>query len=146
MPTRHAHARWAGNLKDGEGSVDLGNGGFRAPYSFASRFETGNGTNPEELLGAAHAGCFSMALSLILGKAGFTPDFIDTTAYVTIDPGDDGFEITRSHLVCEARVPGLDAAGFASHAETAKTSCPVSRALAGTEITLEAKLAHKTGS
>ena len=142
MPTRNAHARWEGSLKEGKGQVDFGNGAFKAAYSFASRFEDGKGTNPEELLGAAHAGCFAMALSLILGKAGFKPDYVDATAQVTISPHDGGFKITRSHLVCEARVPGIDAGAFAKDAEAAKAGCPVSQALAGTTITLEARLAN----
>lgn len=142
MPTRKAHARWEGSLSKGGGQVDTGSGTLRAAYSFASRFEEGKGTNPEELLGAAHAGCFAMALSFTLGQAGFEPDYVDAVAQVTISPRDDGgFEISRSHLVCEARVPGLDQAAFLRHAETARADCPVSRALAGTEITLEAKLA-----
>jgi lipoyl-dependent peroxiredoxin len=140
MATRKAHARWEGSIKEGRGQVDFGNGAFKAAYSFASRFEDGKGTNPEELLGAAHAGCFAMALSLILGNAGFTPDYVDATAQITISPHDGGFKITRSHLVCEARVPGIDAAAFAKHAEAAKAGCPVSKALAGTAITLDAKL------
>lgn len=142
MATRKAHARWEGSIKEGKGQVDFGNGAFKAAYSFASRFEDGKGTNPEELLGAAHAGCFAMALSLILGKAGFKPDYVDATVQVTISPHDGGFKITRSHLVCEARVPGIDAAAFAKHAEAAKAGCPVSQALAGTTITLEARLAN----
>ena len=141
MPTRKAHARWEGSIKEGKGQVDFGNGAFKAPYSFASRFEDGKGTNPEELLGAAHAGCFAMALSLFLGNAGFKPDFIDATAHVTVSPEGGGFKITKSHLVCKAKVPGIDGAAFAKHAEAAKAGCPVSQALAGTEITLEAKLA-----
>jgi len=142
MATRKAHARWEGSIKEGKGQVDFGNGAFTGAYSFASRFEDGKGTNPEELLGAAHAGCFAMALSLILGNAGFKPDYVDATAQVTISPHDGGFKITKSHLVCEARVPGIDAAAFARHAEAAKTGCPVSQALAGTTITLEARLAN----
>jgi lipoyl-dependent peroxiredoxin len=141
MPTRNAHARWEGTIKQGKGQVDFGNGAFKAAYSFASRFEDGKGTNPEELLGAAHAGCFAMALSLILGNAGFKPDYVEATAQVTISPQDGGFKITRSHLVCEARVPGIDAGAFAKHAEAAKAGCPVSKALAGTTITLDARLA-----
>src|ERR1051325_10212756 len=121
MPTRKAHARWEGSLREGRGEVDFGNGLFRGAYSFASRFEDGEGTNPEELLGAAHAGCFAMALSLA--------------------PQGGGFKITRSHIVCEAKVPGIDQATFAQHAQAAKAGCPVSQALAGTEITLDAKLA-----
>jgi osmotically inducible protein OsmC len=140
MPTRKAHARWEGSLDAGKGTVDFGNGAFKGAYSFASRFETGAGTNPEELLGAAHAGCFAMALSLVLGRAGFRPDYVDATANVTVSPHEGGFKITGSHIVCEASVPGIDRAMFVQHAEAAKASCPVSQALAGTEITLEAKL------
>jgi osmotically inducible protein OsmC len=141
MPTRKAHARWERSLKEGKGQVDFGNGAFKAPYSFLSRFENGMGTNPEELLAAAHASCFAMALSLVLGKAGFQPDYVDTTAQITVSPQDGGFRITGSHLVCEARVPGIDDAGFIVHAKAAKEGCPVSQALAGIEITLDAKLA-----
>jgi osmotically inducible protein OsmC len=140
MATRIAHARWTGSIKDGKGEVDFGNGLFKGAYSFASRFENGAGTNPEELLGAAHAGCFAMALSLVLGEAGMKPDYIDATAHVTVRPHGGGFRITESHLVCEAKVPGVDEAAFAQYAEKAKSGCPVSQALAGTEITLDAKL------
>jgi osmotically inducible protein OsmC len=143
MAIRQAHARWEGSLKDGRGKVDFGRGAFSAPYSFASRFEEGSGTNPEELLGAAHASCFAMALSLVLSDAGFKPDYVDATASVTIRPQDGGFKITRSHLVCEAAIPGINAATFAQHAEKARANCPVSIALAGTEITLEATLRAK---
>jgi osmotically inducible protein OsmC len=142
MATRNAHARWDGSIKDGKGQVDFGNGRFKSAYSFSSRFEGGNGTNPEELLAAAHASCFAMALSLALGSAGVKPDRIDATAHVTIVPQDGGFRITKSHLVCEAAVRGIDAATFARHAEAAKAGCPVSQALAGTTITLDAKLAQ----
>jgi len=141
MPIRRAHARWEGDLKSGKGRVDFGKGAFDGAYSFASRFEEGAGTNPEELLGAAHAGCFAMALSMVLGQAGFTPEYVDATAHVTVVPHEGGFKITKSHLVCEAKVPGVDAAAFVAHANAAKAGCPVSRALAGVEITLEAKLA-----
>jgi lipoyl-dependent peroxiredoxin len=141
MPTRKAHARWEGSVKEGKGQVDFGNGAFKAPYSFSSRFESGMGTNPEELLGAAHASCFAMALSLILGKAGHEPDYVDATAQVTVSPQDGGFRITRSHLTCEARVPGIDRATFMQHANAAKAECPVSQALAGLEISLDAHLA-----
>ena len=140
MPTRKAHARWEGSLKEGSGEIDFGNGLFKGAYSFGSRFEDGKGTNPEELLGAAHAGCFAMALSLILCNAGFKPDYVDATANVTIAPHDGGFKITKSHIVCEASVPGIDEATVAQHAQEAKAGCPVSQALAGTEITLDAKL------
>jgi len=140
MATRNAHARWEGSLKEGKGQVDFANGLFKGAYSFASRFEDGKGTNPEELLGAAHASCFAMALSLVLGKAGFIPDYVDATAQVTIAAHEGGFRITKSHLRCEVKVPGLDEATFKKHAEGAKAGCPVSQALAGTEITLEARL------
>ncbi len=143
MSTRQAHARWEGTIKDGTGTVDFGNGAFKGAYSFSSRFADGAGTNPEELLGAAHAGCFAMALSLILGEAGFTPEYIDATAHVTIEPHNGGFKITKSHIVCKAMVKSLDQATFAKHAETAKANCPVSQALAGTDITLDATLAER---
>ncbi len=141
MATRQAHARWEGTIKDGRGTIDFGNGAFKGAYSFGSRFEDGAGTNPEELLGAAHSGCFAMALSLILGEAGFTPGYIDATAHVTIERQGAGFKITRSHIVCRASVPNIDQATFATHAQTAKANCPVSQVLAGAEITLEATLA-----
>lgn len=141
MTTRKAHARWEGSIKEGRGQIDFGNGLFKGEYSFTSRFEDGKGTNPEELLGAAHAACFAMALSLMLGKAGFEPDYVDATAHVTVSPHDGGFRITKSHLVCQARVPGIDDATFRQHAAAAKAGCPVSQALTGTEITLEARLA-----
>ena len=143
MPTRKAHARWEGSLKEGKGRVDFGSGAFNGAYSFVSRFEEGAGTNPEELLGAAHASCFAMALSLVLGQAGFTPECVDATAHVTVAPRDGGFKITKSHLVCEASVPGIDQAIFMQHAQAAKAGCPVSQALAGIEITLEARLMAK---
>ena len=143
MSTRRAHARWEGNLKEGMGKVDFGDGAFEGAYSFASRFEEGAGTNPEELLGAAHASCFAMALSLVLSQAGFKPEYVDAIAHVTVTPRDGGFKITKSHLVCEAKVAGIDEVTFTRHAQAAKTDCPVSQALAGTEITLDAKLATK---
>jgi osmotically inducible protein OsmC len=141
MPTRLARARWEGTLKEGRGKIHLGSGAFDGSYSFASRFGEGTGTNPEELLAAAHAGCFAMALSLVLGSAGLRPGYIDATAHVTVTPQGGGFRITKSHIVCEGKVRGIDQAAFGTHAETAKRGCPVSQALAGTEITLEAKLA-----
>jgi osmotically inducible protein OsmC len=143
MPTRKGHARWEGTIKEGRGTLDFGNGAFKGAYSFDSRFEQGAGTNPEELLGAAHAACFAMALSLILGKAGFTPVYIDATAHVTIEPQGGGFKITKSHIACTASVPNIDQATFVKHAEAAKANCPVSQALAGTEITLKATLADE---
>jgi osmotically inducible protein OsmC len=141
MPTRKAHARWQGTIKEGTGTLDFGNGAFKGAYSFGSRFAQGAGTNPEELLGAAHAGCFAMALSLILGEAGYTPNYIDATAHVTIESQGGNFTITKSHIVCQASVQNIDQATFATHAQTAKANCPVSRALAGTAISLEATLA-----
>ncbi len=140
MPTRKAHARWEGSLKQGKGAIDLGSGAFTGAYSFMSRFEGGPDTNPEELLGAALAGCFAMALSLVLGEAGFTPDYVDVTAEVTLIPHGKGYKITRSQLKCEGRVPRIDRSTFMQHAEMAKTNCPVSQALAGVEISLEATL------
>src|SRR5436190_1892766 len=140
MPTRNAEAVWEGDLKAGNGRVKLGSGAFEGKYSFATRFEEAPGTNPEELIGAAHAGCFSMALSAGLGRAGFTPERVHTTASVSLEKGDAGFRISRIDLVAEASVPGIDEAAFKDQAETAKANCPVSQALAGTEITLQAKL------
>ena len=140
MTTRKANARWEGGVKDGRGKINFGSGVFNGAYSFASRFEEGTGTNPEELLAAAHASCFAMSLSLFLDEAGFKPDYVDATAHVTITQQGGGFKITGSHLVCEARVPGIDQATFVKQAESAKANCPVSQALAGTAITLEATL------
>lgn len=140
MAVRTADAQWEGSLQDGNGTMRLGSGAFEGRYSFASRFEDGPGTNPEELIGAAHAGCFSMALSGALSRAGHPPTRIQTTARVHIQRGDEGFAITRIELATEADVPGLDAPAFREQAETAKATCPVSKALAGTEISLEAKL------
>ena len=140
MAVRTADARWEGSLQDGTGTMRLGSGAFEGRYSFASRFEDGPGTNPEELIGAAHAGCFSMALSGALSRAGTPPTSISTSARVHIERGDAGFGITRIELATEAEVPGLDEAGFKEQAEAAKATCPVSKALAGTEITLDATL------
>ncbi len=140
MAIRTAEAVWEGNLIKGKGKMKLGSGAFDGTYSFSSRFENGIGTNPEELIGAAHAGCFSMALSFILGNAGFSPERVHTIAKVHIDKVGEGFKITRIELETEARIPGIDDKTFLEHAETAKKGCPVSQALAGTEITLKAKL------
>lgn len=140
MVTRTSEAEWHGRIQDGSGSVTLGSGAFQGVYSFGSRFENANGTNPEELLGAAHASCFSMALSLLLTEAGYTPERITTSAAVRVERSGDGFAITRVDLVTEGDVPGLDASAFASCAEAAKSGCPVSKALAGVEITLSAEL------
>jgi len=141
MVARRSEAEWKGALRDGSGAVSLGSGAFRGDYSFVSRFENGSGTNPEELLGAAHASCFSMALSMVLGEAGFHPRSIKTSATVHISPSSDGFSIPRIDLVTVGDVPGIDLAAFSAHAETAKRGCPVSKALAAVEITLDARLA-----
>jgi osmotically inducible protein OsmC len=137
---RTSKAQWNGSLKEGSGTVALGSGAFEGAYSFPSRFENGAGTNPEELIAAAHAGCFSMALSAELGKAGHTVTRVSTEAKVHLEKGDAGFSITRIDLVTEAEVPGIDAATFQQHAEGAKKGCPVSRALSAVEITLDATL------
>ncbi len=143
MPVRSAEALWEGNLKKGKGKMKLGSGAFEGNYSFASRFEQGPGTNPEELIGAAHAGCFSMALAMILEQAGYTPEHIHTIAKVHIDKAGEGFKITTIELDTEGSVPGIDENTFKEKAETAKKGCPVSAALSGTEIRLHAKLAEK---
>lgn len=140
MPERTAQAHWEGPIKEGQGSITAESGAVTAKYSFGSRFEDGKGTNPEELLGAAHAGCFTMALALGLTEAGHPPTRIDTTARVGIEKTADGFRIPRIELQTEADVPGIDSAAFEQLAEGAKTNCPVSLALAGTEIRLTATL------
>ena len=142
MSTRTGYATWEGALKDGAGKMKLGSGAFEGAYSFASRFENGTGTNPEELIGAAEAGCFSMALSVGLSKAGYSPQRISTTAKVHIEKVGDGFKITSIDLSTEAQVPGIDEPTFVREAEATKKHCPVSHALAGTEINLQAKLVH----
>jgi osmotically inducible protein OsmC len=140
MPVRNARAVWEGDLVKGKGKVALGSGAFEGAYSFASRFESGKGTNPEELIGAAHAGCFSMALSAMLANNGFTPKRVQTEARVHIDKVGDGFKITKIELHTEAEVPGIDKARFMETAQAAKKGCPVSQALAATDIVLEATL------
>ena len=140
MPVRTAEAEWKGNLSRGSGRMKLGSGAFEGSYSFPSRFEEGPGSNPEELIGAAHAGCFSMALSHMLSEAGHIPDVVHTSAKVHIDKVDDGFKITSIELVTQGKVPGIDEETFQEKAEAAKEGCPVSQALAGTEIKLEAEL------
>lgn len=141
MITRKASAVWEGNLAKGTGRVKLGSGAFEGTYSFTSRFGDGSGgTNPEELIGAAHAGCFSMALSHVLAEAGFTPTRVSTQAAVKMDKVGDGFKIVRIDLTTAAEVPGIDEATFMEHAQAAKTGCPVSQALASVEITLNATL------
>ncbi len=140
MAVRTAEAVWQGSLKDGKGSMKFGSGAYEGAFSFASRFEEGTGTNPEELIGAAHAGCYSMALSAGLGKAGFTPERIATKARVTLGTVDGNARITEIHLECDAKVPGIAAAAFQDIAEATKKGCPVSAALAGVNITLTARL------
>src|SRR5947208_4304281 len=127
MPVRKAEARWEGDLPNGKGTMRFGGGAFEGQYSFSSRFEEGAGTNPEELIAAAHAGCFAMALSNGLAKAGHPPDELRTAATVTFQAGQG---ITGIHLTVSGDVPGLDAAGFREQAEQAKAGCPVSQALA----------------
>ncbi len=140
MPARTSEARWEGNLKEGKGSMKLGSGAYEGAYSFPSRFEDGSGTNPEELLAAAHAGCYSMAFSAGLGKAGFNPTRVETKATVTLEAVEGGFGITKIDLVCEAVIPDIDEAKFQEEAKAAKNGCPVSKALAGPEISLKATL------
>jgi len=140
MPVRTAEAEWRGKLLQGDGTMKLGSGACEGKYSFATRFGETPGTNPEELIGAAHAGCFSMALSAMLGDAGFEPKRVHTVAEVSVEKSGDGFAITRSALQTEAEVPGIDGATFQEIANKAKAGCPVSRALGAIEITLDAKL------
>lgn len=140
MPDRIGKAVWEGTLREGKGTVALGSGAFEGQYSFSSRFEEGVGTNPEELIGAAHAGCFSMHLSGGLTRAGFPPTRVTTTATVKLTQGEAGFRITRIELATEAEVPGIDEAAFQEAAEASKKGCPVSQALGAVEIALSAKL------
>lgn len=140
MPTRTANAKWTGGLKDGNGNLSTGSGAVDGAYSFGTRFQEEPGTNPEELIAAAHAGCFSMALSAALEKAGHKPESVATTAKVLLEKQGEGFAITRIDLLTDAHVPGIDAAAFHEHAEGAKKNCPVSKALASVDITLEANL------
>ena len=141
MPTRRADARWEGSLQEGRGTMRMATGSYEGPFSFQSRFEEGDGTNPEELIAGAHAGCFSMALSAELGRAGYEVESVETTAKVHIDKVDAGFKITRIELETEARVPGIDELEFQQQAEAAKENCPVSLALAGVDISLSARRA-----
>ncbi|OJF13830.1 OsmC family protein [Couchioplanes caeruleus] len=141
MPIRTASARWSGNLTEGSGTVKTGKGGYEGNYSFKSRFEEGEGTNPEELIGAAHAGCFSMAFSKALADEGFTPTSVETTAKVHMDKTDAGFSVTRIELETVGDVPNVDAGTFSKIAEAAKENCPISRLLSpGAQITLTATL------
>ncbi len=140
MAIRKATAQWNGGLKDGTGSMKLASGAFEGPFSFATRFGDAPGTNPEELIGAAHAGCFSMAFSAILGGAGYAPKSIQTEAQVHIDPVEGGFAITKIELTMKAEIPNISESEFQRLANEAKAGCPVSKALAGTEISLNASL------
>ncbi len=140
MPTRTAEAEWAGNLTEGKGSVKLGSGAFEGKYDWGSRSADAPGTNPEELIGAAHAGCFTMALSAQLGNAGITATRLHTTAKVHLIKNETGFVIPKIELEVEGEVPGIDDAKFQELAATAKAGCPVSKALAGVEIHLTATL------
>jgi osmotically inducible protein OsmC len=141
MPTRSAEAVWNGDLMDGDGRMSFGSGAFEGPYSYESRMEEGPGSNPEELIGAAHAGCFAMALSGELTQAGHPPNSIRTNARVSFNKADGGWAITGVELSTEGDVPGIDETAFIEHAGAAKENCPVSKALAGVEITLNASLA-----
>src|SRR5437870_176045 len=138
---RSASAVWKGGLKDGRGTVSAESGVLsNAPYNFSMRFENEKGTNPEELIAAAHAACFSMALSLFLGEAGMTADRIDTTATVSLEQAGGGFSVTSSHLQTTVRIPNADHAAFQKAVETAKNGCPISKLLNAT-ITMDARLA-----
>ena len=142
MPIQTATAEWHGNLRQGRGRLTSETGKLDTAYSFASRFETERETNPEELIGAAHAGCFTMALVAALDRAGAKPERIRTEARVSLEKDADGFRITYIELHTEGTVPGIDAETFARHADEAKRGCPVSRALAGVEIRMTANLAR----
>ena len=139
MPQRKGRAQWNGGLKSGRGTLALGSGAFEGGYSFGSRFEEGTGTNPEELIAAAHAGCFSMALSAQLGNDGKTAEKIETEAAVTLLKTDAGFTITAVHLKVRGKITGMTPPEFQKYAEAAKTGCPVSRVLKA-DITMETKL------
>ncbi len=141
MPKRNASARWNGSLQDGNGTMRMASGAYEGPYSFQSRFEEGDGTNPEELIAAAHAGCFSMALSGELGRGGHDVESVETDATVHLDKVDEGFAIKKIVLRTRVTAPGVDESAFQEAAEAAKKGCPVSQALAAVEsIELEAQL------
>src|SRR6185369_3472247 len=141
MPTRKAEAEWKGNLAEGSGRLRVGSGAFDGPYSFKSRFEEGqSATNPEELIGAAHAGCFTMALTAQLSRAGLTPTRIHTEARVKLEKIGDAFSITEIALETEAQIPNIDDTKFQEYARGAKENCPLSKALASTPIRMTAKL------
>jgi len=142
MPERTASAVWEGSLTEGSGTMRMASGAYEGPYSFQSRFEEGDGTNPEELIAAAHAGCYSMALSAELGRAGHDPQSVDTDATVRIEKEGEGFAIKSIQLRTSARVPGISDEEFQQIAEGAKEGCPVSKALAAVDsIELDARLA-----
>ncbi len=135
-----ASAHWAGNLKQGKGTISTESGALKDnPYGFNTRFENQPGTNPEELIGAAHAGCFSMAFAMLLGEENFTPDSIDTQATVTLEKQSDGFAVTAVHLKMQARIPGIEQSKFDEIAGKAKSGCPISKLL-NAKITLDATL------
>jgi osmotically inducible protein OsmC len=140
MPVRTASAKWEGDLREGAGRMSLGSGAFDGQYSFGSRFEEGTGTNPEELIGAAQAGCFSMFLANLLAQAGHAPRSIETTARIHLDPVVGGFAIKRIELASEGDVENIDEDELRRHAEAAKEGCPVSKALTGVEISLDVQL------
>ena len=140
MAIRTACAAWEGNLQQGRGTMSLAQGGLEAPYSFAARFEDGSGSNPEEMIGAAHAGCFSMALAHELGQAGHPPVRVATSAKVHLEKTADGFAIPKIELETEADVPGIDEETFQRIAQAAKQGCPVSKVLSAAKITLNARL------
>ena len=141
MPTRKAEAEWEGNLAEGSGRLKVGSGAFEGPYSFKSRFEEGQAaTNPEELLGAAHAGCFTMALTAALSRAGIKAKRIHTEARVKLEKVGEAFSITQIELEMEAEIPDVDDAAFQKYALDAKQNCPLSKALAATQISMTAKL------
>lgn len=140
MIQRTSQATWKGNLKQGSGTLRLQSGLYEGSYTFATRFESAKGTNPEELISAAHAACYSMALSHMLSEGGHVPDYVRTEAKVTLDRVEAGFRITGIELNTVAKVPGIDEKGFMDLAQKAKTGCPVSQALAATPITLNARL------
>jgi len=141
MPKRTAEAEWKGDLPKGEGKMAFGSGAFEGAYSFSSRFEEGEGTNPEELIAAAHAGCFSMFLANVLSQADHEPTSVRSTVQISLDKDDGGFSITRSDISTEVSVEGVDDEQLQKHAQEAKEGCPVSRALGAIEIGMEARLA-----
>jgi lipoyl-dependent peroxiredoxin len=140
MPVRMSEATWEGNLMNGKGTMRLASGAWQGSYSFASRFQEAGGTNPEELIGAAHAGCYSMALSHGLAQGGHTPRRVHTAARVHLEKVGEGFRISQIDLNCEAAVPGIDQATFLKFAEDAKQNCPVSKLVTGARVQLDAKL------